>query len=91
MIANFLAALGLLIAVLQLLAGEPREEDIVVSVQQGRLKGLRFESVRGQELLAFLGIPYARPPVAELRFKVGFGYFLLYLVISFQLLTVRIV
>jgi hypothetical protein len=74
MIANFLAALGLLIAVLQLLAAESQEEDVTVTVQQGRLKGLRFESVRGQELLAFLGIPYARPPVAELRFKVGFRY-----------------
>lgn len=88
MIANYLAALGLLVTVLQLLAAESQEEDIIVTVQQGRLKGLRFESVRGQELLAFLGIPYARPPVAELRFKVGFGYCL---VTSFQLLTVRTV
>jgi hypothetical protein len=71
-----IAALGLLITVLQLLAAESQEEDTIVTVQQGRLKGLRFESVRGQELLAFLGIPYASPPVAQLRFKVGFAYFL---------------
>ncbi|PNF42928.1 Esterase FE4 [Cryptotermes secundus] len=69
MMANYLAALGPLITVLQLLAAESQKEDIIVTVRQGRLKGLRFESVRGQELLAFLGIPYARPPVAELRFK----------------------
>jgi hypothetical protein len=71
MIANILAALGLLITALKLLTALP-EEDIVVTVQQGRLKGIRVESVRRQELLAFLGIPYARPPVGVLRFKVGF-------------------
>jgi hypothetical protein len=66
MIAKILAALGLLATALS-------QEDIAVTVQQGRLRGISVESVRRQELLAFLGIPYASPPVGDLRFKVGFG------------------
>jgi hypothetical protein len=88
MVANFLATLGLLTTVLHLLAARPQEEDVIVTVQQGRLKGLLVESVRGQEMFVFLGIPYAKPPVGELRFKVGFGSFLVLFVTSFQLLNV---
>jgi carboxylesterase type B len=79
MVARVLSGLGLLITALDLLAVQCQEEDIIVTVQQGRLKGLLIESVRGQGLLAFLGIPYARPPVGELRFKVWLLRFFLVL------------
>jgi hypothetical protein len=46
------------------------EEGPLVQVEQGALRGLRGLSVREKEFLAFLGIPYAKPPTGELRFKV---------------------
>lgn len=45
----------------------------VVQIADGALKGTTIEGYNGLFLiLAFLGIPYARPPVGELRFKVSF-------------------
>jgi hypothetical protein len=46
------------------------EEGPLVQVEEGTLRGLRGLSVREKEFLAFLGIPYAKPPTGELRFKV---------------------
>ena len=36
----------------------------------GRVRGSRMSSFNGREFLSFRGIPYAQPPVGELRFKV---------------------
>uniref|UniRef100_A0A182PR39 Carboxylic ester hydrolase n=1 Tax=Anopheles epiroticus TaxID=199890 RepID=A0A182PR39_9DIPT len=36
----------------------------------GRLIGRYLNTVSGKGILAFLGVPYAKPPVKELRFKV---------------------
>ena len=36
----------------------------------GRIRGLRIRTARNKEALAFLGIPYAAPPLDRLRFKV---------------------
>lgn len=42
-----------------------------VNVQQGLLKGKILTSVRNRnKFVGFLGIPYAKPPVGELKFKV---------------------
>ncbi|XP_031826510.1 esterase E4-like [Nomia melanderi] len=41
----------------------------VVTVRQGRLKGCVQKSTVGTKYLAFFGIPYATPPVGDLRFK----------------------
>jgi acetylcholinesterase len=46
-------------------------DDLVV-LKQGSLKGHRLTSRKGREIFAFQGIPYAKPPVGELRFKVCF-------------------
>lgn len=44
----------------------------VVSVEQGKLRGKTEEFYDGKgQYYAFLGIPYARPPVGQLRFKVS--------------------
>jgi hypothetical protein len=46
-------------------------EHAIVKVQQGLLKGKILTSVRSKtKFLGFLGIPYAKPPVGELKFKV---------------------
>lgn len=55
--------------------------DMIVEVQQGKLTGIKKNSVlSGKEFYGFLGIPYAKPPVGDLRFRVRdfvYVYFLL--------------
>jgi hypothetical protein len=43
---------------------------INVYVNEGKLIGIITENVYGDKYIAFRGIPYAKPPVGELRFKV---------------------
>jgi len=42
--------------------------DLVVKTNYGRVRGMR-ENVNGKYVDSFLGIPYAKPPVGDLRFK----------------------
>jgi hypothetical protein len=44
-------------------------DDLVV-LKHGNLRGHRLTSRKDREIFAFQGIPYAKPPVGELRFKV---------------------
>lgn len=44
----------------------------VVQIKNGTLQGLVMKSRTGREFHGFLGIPYALPPVGELRFQVIF-------------------
>merc|ERR1712001_590985 len=44
-------------------------EDVTVNLSKGKLRGARLDYDFGQYYYAFKGIPYARPPVKELRFK----------------------
>ncbi|KAG5861540.1 hypothetical protein JTB14_015720 [Gonioctena quinquepunctata] len=43
--------------------------DCVVEVSEGKLRGCEKTNYDGELIVAFLGIPYAKPPVGELRFK----------------------
>lgn len=44
-----------------------------VEVKQGKLVGIKEKSVlNGYEYYSFLGIPYAQPPIDDLRFRVSF-------------------
>ncbi|CAN7940021.1 unnamed protein product, partial [Ixodes hexagonus] len=47
-----------------------REDDdcLVVKLDSGRALGKRLAVVDGRDVLAFLGIPFARPPLGRLRF-----------------------
>ena len=51
-------------------------EDITVNLSKGKLRGARLDYDFGQYYYAFKGIPYARPPVKELRFKVKTSFYL---------------
>ncbi|KAJ4446947.1 hypothetical protein ANN_13649 [Periplaneta americana] len=42
-----------------------------VDLPHGRLKGHRLLSRKGRDIFSFQGIPYANPPVGELRFQKG--------------------
>ncbi|GBP60045.1 Esterase FE4 [Eumeta japonica] len=46
-------------------------EDIIVNTQSGNVRGLRITS-KISNFYAFLSIPYAKPPVGDLRFKIYF-------------------
>lgn len=48
----------------------------VVEVSQGKIKGIVTKNIDGGEYLEFRGIPYAEPPIGNLRFKVKFLVFL---------------
>jgi carboxylesterase type B len=41
-----------------------------VTIEQGKLRGSTGTNLRGETFLKFQGIPYAKPPLSELRFKV---------------------
>lgn len=44
-------------------------KDLQVRVDDGRMIGRYMTSLSGKTIRAFMGIPYAEPPVGELRFR----------------------
>lgn len=42
----------------------------IVTVENGVLEGTTMQSRNGREFFAFQGIPYAKPPLGNLRFQV---------------------
>ncbi|XP_049828979.1 venom carboxylesterase-6-like [Schistocerca gregaria] len=63
--------LCLLWAAAGLAEDEPRPTNApVVQIEQGKLVGTTMVSRKGKQFYAYLGIPYARPPVGKLRFQV---------------------
>ena len=43
----------------------------IVSIKHRTLKGKFMTSLSGRNFAAFQGIPYAKPPIGKLRFKVS--------------------
>ncbi|XP_076043514.1 juvenile hormone esterase-like [Oratosquilla oratoria] len=60
-----------IIAVLTLTTGllAVGDDRLEVEILQGRLSGVRENSVKGRGFYAFRSIPFAKPPVGPLRFK----------------------
>ncbi|XP_034947993.1 venom carboxylesterase-6-like isoform X2 [Chelonus insularis] len=44
-------------------------QDPIIKVQQGQLRGTWESSFYGVQYVAFKGVPYAKPPIGNLRFK----------------------
>ncbi|KAG5874942.1 hypothetical protein JTB14_023098 [Gonioctena quinquepunctata] len=44
-------------------------DNIEVSITDGRILGRKLETDKGTQFFAFQDIPYAKPPIDELRFK----------------------
>ncbi|KAK9746435.1 Carboxylesterase family [Popillia japonica] len=42
---------------------------VIINIDQGCLKGKTGQDYNGRRYHSFLGIPYAKPPIGELRFK----------------------
>lgn len=49
--------------------------DEVLQLDQGKLAGSSLKSRNGREFKAFQGIPYAKSPTGDLRFKVNHNFF----------------
>ncbi|XP_044731133.1 neuroligin-3-like [Chrysoperla carnea] len=45
------------------------DESTLVQIEQGQLRGKILNSVKGVLYFGYKGIPYAKPPIGELRFK----------------------
>lgn len=54
-----------------LLLVEGQDIPPTTEIQQGRLNGLRWTTRGGRTIAAFLGVPFATPPIGPLRFKVS--------------------
>jgi len=52
-------------------SGDESKETLVTIPSLGQVRGSLMNSVGGRQFLAFRGIPYAKPPIGNLRFKVN--------------------
>ena len=48
-------------------AGDQRDSPPKVSTENGVIRGKVVEASEGRMVAAFLGVPYARPPIGDLR------------------------
>lgn len=62
--------------VFSLLFGLVHGTDDILQLSQGKIRGSILNSRNGREFNAFQGIPYAKPPVRDLRFEVSHKYLL---------------
>lgn len=46
-------------------------EQLIVETKAGKVRGARQTNFEGDEFYAFRGVPYAKPPVGQLRFQVN--------------------
>lgn len=66
--------LSVIIVILSVLIVQPFKKiiamEVTINTKLGKVKGLeRFNKVDGEKYYSFQGIPYAKPPTGELRFK----------------------
>lgn len=45
-----------------------------LKITKGIIKGQILKSRDGRPYYSYTGVPYAKPPIGELRFKVGYHY-----------------
>lgn len=45
----------------------------LVTIKQGTLRGTTGTDYDGNVFYCFQGIPYAKPPIGDLRFQVSYG------------------
>lgn len=47
------------------------DDNVYLRIEQGLLRGKKMISRNGRQFYGFLKIPYAEPPLGQLRFKVS--------------------
>lgn len=50
-------------------------ESITIKSSHGEIVGVKMSSSYGFHYINFLGVPYAKPPIGNLRFKVRIFFF----------------
>lgn len=45
-------------------------ENLVIEISEGKVQGTILKNYDDEDICAFLGIPFAKPPIGERRFKV---------------------
>lgn len=60
--------------------------DPIVEISVGKLRGTITKDDNDEQVYAFLGIPYAKAPVGNLRFKVSSENFLSFVNINVNLI-----
>lgn len=71
-IQTTLCYLGVIFGVFDSIFARTSEELRITLPNGSRLLGRGLRSRNGRIIKAFMGIPYAKPPIGELRFKVIF-------------------
>lgn len=67
-----LLVLALLVVALLQISNAFTSDSLKIKLDHGGvLVGRHHVTVKGRHMRAFMGIPYAKPPVGELRFKVS--------------------
>ena len=46
-----------------------RKEEIIIETRNGSIRGSEMKSIQGKKIYAFRGIPYAKPPIGDRRFR----------------------
>lgn len=49
-------------------------ENPLLEISDGKIQGTVLKNIDNDNIYGFLGIPFAKPPVGNLRFKVGRNY-----------------
>ena len=76
-LTNMLGKVALILALLAISVGyyysrsSEQLETITVTCKSGSVRGFSGKSRDGRDFYSWLGIPYAQPPVKELRFAVS--------------------
>ena len=61
---------GLVVA-LSAASSSALNEALAVNTKFGRVEGLWLETAMGREIAGFVGLPYAKAPIGDLRFEVN--------------------
>lgn len=67
--STFCSTVFVLLTICHVGLTDPRKPPIVSLAAQGQLMGCHLKMFRTQRIVAYLGIPYALPPIGERRFQ----------------------